>query len=187
MAIPSSGVGEVVTISLEAQTFGTGRQHLSGQVPRNWTIGNQPVYEGGVLRNEGQLNLTTLSGYSNGYVNRQAVTLNFPINVKNLRFSITNIDKNVGHDDIVAVTPGFSVVESHESRVGALTGDGTQGNPWRQAISNNGPWPGADEQVTVRYADELQSVTIDHWNGGTGNVTNIGTVALGPISFEVCP
>ncbi|GGD26255.1 hypothetical protein [Nocardioides daphniae] len=121
--------------------------------------------------------LTTNNSLGNNAATRaghaQVLKLEFSRPVKNLRFTITDIDSTSGqYRDRVSVSGGASGV-----RATALRGAGTASDPWRNNSDNTGYDPGVGSgNVAVDYSGlaPVSTVLVTFWNDQSGSLSSYG-------------
>ncbi|NYE35772.1 hypothetical protein F4692_000876 [Nocardioides cavernae] len=135
---------------------------------------------------------STTSTGAGTFNDRGTYTFQFSRPVKNLTFTVTDIDSNGSqYYDAVSLTPGFT----QQFRATALTGAGTDTDPYR-ASSATAPVDDFTSQsgnVRVSYANEISSFSITYWNrsanlGNTsGALNNQQAIFLSNLTFDYDP
>lgn len=127
------------------------------------------------------------NGANTGAIGRYTFTFSKP--VTGLTFTLTDIDSTTGDFwDAVWLTSGFT----SSNRSAGMTGDGTQGNPFRQSNGNTAVnnASGNNGNVTISYPGTISTFTLSYSNRVTGQLTadpdQVVTIANFSFAFQPC-
>lgn len=135
---------------------------------------------------------STTSTGAGSFNDRGTYTFTFTRPVTNLTFTITDIDSGgAQYYDRLMLTAGFT----QQFRAGAVTGAGTQSDPYRATNSNAGvdDFTSANGNVRVTYPGTISSFTITYWNESAnlgdkpGWYNNQQAVFLSDLTFDYKP
>jgi hypothetical protein len=147
--------------------------------------------------NNGQVTTTSTGGQSrvmrfydvnNKHNTSQQVTITFSKPVRNVSFSLLDVDSRAGNssadayeDLVTVVTAGWSGTK-HAN----IIGDGTPAHPYR-AKSSDSPVAGssADSNVDLSFAGPLTSVSFVY--GQDGRVNGDPFIGMSDVLFQYCP
>jgi hypothetical protein len=134
---------------------------------------------------------TTSTGVGT-FNDRGVYTFTFTRPVTNLTFTVTDVDSGGNqYWDRLMLTPGFT----QQFRAAALTGAGTQADPYR-ATNANAPvndFTSSNGNVRVTYPGAISSFTITYWNESAnlgnqpGTLNNQQAIFLSDLTFDYKP
>lgn len=208
VAIVVPGTGVTVTIS--STIVGTTAMSRNFQVqpsPHGGITGKSLMFEQYPWPNTNSSGTgSSTSGNGSG---GQTITISFSTTVRNIRFTLTDIDNDQGNwSDRVTfnggtLTPPTSYVRGSDLiGVGATgngtggmnTGDGNGGSTtttgaFRNGVNdNNLDDTEANGNLAVTYAGPTATVRFRYWNGGEGAGTSSNQrINLSNITFDTCP
>lgn len=162
--VDPDGAGPVAPVTLSISSTLTGAMSTGNESgTQNQNLRVSPTTVGGTSSRGLQLEQTVTGSRSSapGRSARQTVTFTFSEPIRDLRFTMTDIDATQGDFiDMVELSPGFT--SAYDDRY--LRGNGTQASPLRPVYWGDRPTSSNLGNATITYAGPLTSFTIVYWN-----------------------